>query len=120
GLDSATAVNRAAGVGAFQVGGVVRAIGVLIFQPIELILVEGLVPRTLNQPPARRVVMRRREREARAAADAVNRLHQRLPERRLADDVGAIVVLQGAGDNLRRAGAVAVRDYDDGNVRELA
>ncbi len=70
-----------------------RLVRVLILERVELILVERRVPRTLNQAPARRVVVRGRQRQAGAAADAVHRLHERLAERRLADDIGAIVIL---------------------------
>ena len=103
-----------------QIRRVVRAVDVLVLQAIELIFVEGFVPRTLNQPATRRVVVRRRQREPGAAADPVDRLHERLAERRLADDVGAIVILEGAGDDFRRARTVTVRQRDDRDTGELA
>ena len=104
----------------FRSLGLCGLFGVLVAQRVAEILVEGRVPRPLNQAAARRVVVRRRQRQAGAAADAIDRLHQRLAERRLADDVGAIVILQRAGDDLRRAGAVAVGEHHDRDVGELA
>src|SRR5262249_1686889 len=115
-LDAAAAVNGAPTVGSLWIRRIVRTIRVLILQAIQLIFVEGLVPRPLNQASTRRVVVRRRERKAGAAADSIDRLHQGLPERRFADDVGAIVILKRAGDNLRGAGAVTVRNHHDRDV----
>src|SRR5262249_22190169 len=106
GLDAAAAVHWTPRVGVFQIDGIVRAIGVLVLQPVELILIERLIPGSLNEAAARRVIVRGRQRQARASADRINRLHQRLAERRLADDVSAIVILQRARDDLRGAGAV--------------
>ena len=78
-----------------------------------MILVEGAVPRTLNEPPAWRVIARRRDRSARALRQPIDRLHERLPERRLSDDERTIVILQRAGDNLggARAGAAHQRHH---------
>ena len=52
--------------------GIVRLRLGLIAQRVGQVLVEGAVPRPLNQPPARRVVARRRQREPGALADAVD------------------------------------------------
>ena len=64
--------------------------------------------------------MRRRQREARAVGDRIHRLHQCLAEGGFADDVGAVVVLHRARENLRRAGAVAIGDDHHRNVEERA
>src|SRR5262245_44272362 len=108
GLDAAAAVDRTARVSVLQLVGRVRPRLILILEAVAQIFVEGRVPRTLNQPAARRVVVRRGQRETGRAADLVDRLDERLAEGRLADNVGAIVILERAGDDLGRAGAVAV------------
>src|SRR5262252_1203250 len=87
-LDAAAAVDRPARIGALQIARVVRPVRVLIPQRVAQILVEARVPRPLNQAAARRIVVRRRQRESCVAADAIHRLYERLAERRLADDVG--------------------------------
>ena len=97
-----------------------RLVGVLVAHGVREVLVEARVPRPLDEPPARRVVVRGGEREARPAADAVDGLHERLAERRFADDVGAVVILQRARHDLRRARAAAVRHDDDRDIGELA
>src|SRR5437867_1252094 len=84
--------SRKSGVRALQVGGTVRLVGILIAHRVGEVLVERCIPRTLNEAAAWRVVVRRRQRQPRAAADSVHRLDKRLAERRLADDVRAIVV----------------------------
>ena len=64
--------------------------------------------------------MRRRQREARTAVDAIHGLHERLSERRFAHDIRAIVILQRTCDNLRGARAAPVRDHHDRHGGELA
>src|SRR6202011_5422699 len=120
GFYPAAAVDRASRVGVFQVARIMRPRRILILERIAEVLVERRVPRPLNQATARRVVMRGRQREPRAGADAIYRLHERLAERCLADDVGTVVILKGAGDDLRGARAVATREHHDWHVRELA
>ena len=63
--------------------------------------------------------MRRRQRQTRPAADRVNGLHERFSKRRLANDIGAIVILEGPRDDLGGARAVAVRNHHDWNFGEL-
>ena len=64
--------------------------------------------------------MRRRQREPRALAQAINRLHERLAPGRLTDDETAIVILDRAGHDLRRAGAAAVGERDQRKVGVVA
>jgi hypothetical protein len=54
------------------------------------------------------------ERQAGVLAQVVDGLHQAFAEGGFADDEGAVVVLQGAGDDLRRRGRAAVDQHDDG------
>ena len=119
-LDAAAAVHRPPGVGVFQLARTVRPLGVLIAQRVKLVLVEGLVPRPLNEPAARRVVVRRRERKAGVAVNPIHGLDERFSERGFAHHIRAIVILQRAGDDLRCARAAAVRDHHDRDVQELA
>src|SRR5262249_1596370 len=100
GLDPAAAVHLAARVRVLQLRREVLALPRLLAHGIGEVLVEGLVPGTLNHAAAGREVAARREREAGAFADLVDRLHERLAERLLADDERAIVILQRAGDDL--------------------
>ena len=104
----------------FNSVGLCVPLDVLIAQRVELVLVKGSVPRPLNEPAARRVVVRRRQREAGAAADAIHRLHECFAERGLADEHPAIVILQCARHDFRCAGAVAVGNHDNRQVDELA
>ena len=119
-IDPAAAVDVAARVGLLELCCRVLPLGVLIAQRVREVLVEGAVPRALNHPAARRVVAARGQREAGVAADLVNGLHERLSERRFADDQGAVVILQRAGHDLGRAGAVAIDEHDHRQVRVLA
>ena len=66
------------------------------------------VERLLDGAAAGRVVERRGQRQARVLRQRKDALHQALAEARLADDGGAVVILQRAGDDLGRAGALAV------------
>src|SRR6185295_16564339 len=86
GLDAAAAVHLAARVRVLQLRGRVLARAGLLAQRVGEVLVERVVPRTLNHAAARREVAAGRQREARVLADLVDRLHQRLAELRLADD----------------------------------
>src|SRR5262249_17047351 len=70
-------------------------------------------PRSLNRVPRRRVVPRRGQPQRTiAAAERNDRLHRSFAERSGADDGGALLVLQGAGDDFRGRGRAAV-DQDD-------
>src|SRR5581483_1896709 len=97
-FDAAAAIHGPAGVGSLQLARRVRALDVLILEAVAQVLVEGGVPRPLDEAAARRVVMRRRQREPCLPADAIDRLHERFAEGGLADDVRTIVILQSAGD----------------------
>ena len=57
--------------------------------------------------------MIRRQRKPGVLGDLEDRLHQALAEGRLADDQGAIMILQRAGDDLRRRGRIAVHQHHD-------
>src|SRR5207342_3260002 len=92
-LDAAAAVNRPARIGVLQIGRIMRFIGILVAERVAQVLVEARVPRTLNETSARCVVMRGGQRQTGVAADAIDRLDERLAKGRLADDVGAIVIL---------------------------
>src|ERR1039458_9762376 len=59
------------------------------------------IQRLLDGAPAGRVIQRRGERQARALGQRVDALHQALPETRHAEDGGAVVILHGAGKDLR-------------------
>ena len=54
------------------------------------------------------------EGEAGVFAEVVNGLHQALAEGGFTDDQGAVVVLQGAGDDLGSRCGVAIDQHDDG------
>ena len=54
------------------------------------------------------------EREAGVFGDIEDGLHEALAEGGLADDEGAVVVLQRAGDDLGGGGGVSVDEDDDG------
>src|SRR6185436_13605265 len=69
GLDAAAAVDGTAGIGALQIARAVLPLDILILERVAQVLVEGGVPGTLDQPAARRVIVRRRQRQARAATD---------------------------------------------------
>ena len=111
-LDAAPAVDRAAGVGVLAVGRRANR-RFRLAQGIGEVLVEGGVPRPLDHPAARREVAGGGQRKARAVAHPVDGLHERLAESGLSDDQPAIVVLDGARDDLRRARAVAVDEHDE-------
>jgi len=63
----------------FRSLGFVRLVRILIAQRITQILVKARVPRALDDASGRRVVVRRREREAGAAADAIDDCTSALP-----------------------------------------
>ena len=67
-----------------------RLDGLLVLLRVAQILVEGLVPGTLDQSIARREVMRGRQSEPCAVGNRIHRLHQRLAEGGFTDDVGAV------------------------------
>src|SRR5499427_7628750 len=69
--------------------------------------------RGLNRVPRRRVIPRRSQpQRAIAAAERNDRLHRSFAERSRADEGGALLVLQGAGDDFRGRCRAAV-DQDD-------
>ena len=92
----------------------------LIASRIRKILVEALVPRTLNQTAGGREVVRGRQCEAGPFAEAIDRLDERLPPRRLTDDQPAVVILQCACDDFRCARAAAIRQRDQRQIGVFA
>src|SRR3954468_23680789 len=52
------------------------------------------------------------------AVEIEHRLHETLPEARLAKDERAVVILKRAGDNFGRGGRVLVRENDEGSGRQ--
>ena len=67
----------------------------------------------LDRAVRRRVVARRRQPDRAVGAERDDRLHRALAERARADDGRALVVLQGAGDDLGGRGRAAVDQHDD-------
>ena len=87
------------------------------------------VQRFLNRASAGRVVKRGGERQAGAFGQREHILHQALAEARLADDGGAVVILQGAGHDFGSAGGLLVDQHgqrelirrgDGGNVLDFS
>ena len=68
----------------------------------------------LDEPARGRVVVIGGQRQAGVFAEVVDGLHQAFAEGGFADDQGAVVILQRAGDDLCRRGGVAVDQHDDG------
>ena len=86
----------------------------------HLRLLLGFIARdALNRAAARRIPARRRQLEARFGRQPPERLYQTLSEGRRAHEHGPVVILQRAGDDLRRARRPAVDDDDDGQARPL-
>src|SRR5690606_15284245 len=71
----------------------------------------------VDRAAARRIPLPGRQLEDVAAVEAVGALDQPLAVRRLADDDGAIVVLQRAGHDLGGRGGPLVEEYDERHVR---
>ena len=72
----------------------------------------------LDRASARRVVARDGQAHPGAARERDDGLHASLAERRLADHARALLILQGAGDELRRARGVLVDEDDARLARE--
>src|SRR5439155_1150267 len=104
--DAAAAVDHAAGVGLELLAVLERHLGraAVVVLVGDVVVVEGAVV-ALDIAPRRRVVLRRRQRQAGAVVEGVDALHQPFAPARLADDHAAVVILDGAGDDLggRRA-----------------
>ena len=73
--------------------------------------------RTLDRTAARRKPFAGRELELVAAIEFVHALHEALSKARLTDDERAIVILQCAGDDLRRRGSALVDEDHERNLR---
>ena len=109
GRDAAAAENLASAVGGLHVLRVLRA-----FVAVLVVLEERLVRVVaLDQAAAGRVVVRDGQQQRRAFGERELRLHQALAERVLAQDPGAVVILQRAGDDLRRRRRLAVHQHHD-------
>src|SRR5688500_9797517 len=112
GLDAATAVDLASRVRIFEFRRVMFTGALLGPQGIGEVLVERAIPGPLNQAATRCLVLSGCEREARLVADAIERLHERFAEGRLANDEATIVILHRARHDLGCAGAVPVDQHD--------
>ena len=73
----------------------------------------------LDEAAGRRVVVIGGEGEAGVLGDLEDGLDEALAEGGFADDEGAVVILQSAGDDLSGRGGVAVDEDDDGELRAL-
>ena len=67
----------------------------------------------LDQAAAGRVVVRGGERQAGVIAQRENGLHQSLAEGGLAQNPGAVMILQRAGDDLRGRSGIAIHQHHD-------
>ena len=83
---------------------------------IQVVIERGVKVVPLDQASTRRIVMRRRQRQARTLAERVDRLHQTLAETSLAHHQGAVMVLQRSGHDLGGAGCLAIDQHHDGVV----
>ena len=70
----------------------------------------------MNGPAHRGEVFRRGQGDSHAVAQRKDGLHSGLPETRLTDQNGAVVVLERSGDDLRRAGCLAVDENREWNI----
>src|SRR5262245_9998408 len=101
GLDAVASVDGAAEVGLFLFGMFGAASGVALRIAASVVLKERSVRVVaLNQPSARRVVLRDGQGQGAARLQREDALDESLAEARLADDQTAIVILDGAGDDL--------------------
>src|SRR5467141_4353509 len=73
----------------------------------------------LNQPAARRVVPRGRQRQSSILAQRCHRLHEAFAKRRLAHNQSAIMVLHRAGNNFRRRCRIVVHQDHQRNGHAL-
>ena len=67
----------------------------------------------LDQAAARRVILRGGQRQAGVFHQRINGLHQAFAECVVAQNPGAVVILQGAGNDLGGAGGIAVHHHHD-------
>src|SRR2546429_550838 len=70
----------------------------------------------LDGAPTGRVPASGRQLQGRLGRELPERLHQPLPERRRPDHHRAVVILERAGDDLRRARGTAIHQNDDGEA----
>src|SRR6266851_3097344 len=99
GSDASTAVDSPAGVGELDLE-VALVLGLVFVVAHVVVVVErDVVVVALDQAAGGRVVVVGGESEARVLCDGEDGLDQTLAEGGFADDQGAIVILQGAGDD---------------------
>ena len=113
GSDAAAAVDRAARISQldFLVGGVRgQRAGMVVVVIVERDA--GVV--ALDEAAGRRVVVIGGERQAGVFAQVVDSLHQAFAEGGFADDQRAVVILQCAGNDLRRRSRAAIDQHHDG------
>ena len=77
-------------------------------------------PTAADQATAGREVAGRRQRQPGALAHAIDRLHQRLAESRLTDDVGTIVILQRTGHDFEALALLRLTSTTIGQVQMVA
>ena len=111
--DATASVDGAAGVGEldFEVG-FVGLLGAVADE--EVVVGRNAVVVALDEASGGGVVVVCGEGEAGVVGGVEDGLDEALAEGGLADDEGAVVVLQGAGDDLRGGGGVSVDQDDDG------
>ena len=119
GRDAAAAVDGASGVGELDL-----AIGVVLgcvgrVADVVVVVERDVVVVALDEAAGGRVVVVGREGEAGVFGDLEDGLDEALAEGGFADDEGAVVILQGAGDDLGGRGGVAIDEDDDGELRPL-
>jgi hypothetical protein len=112
GGDASAAVDGASGVGELDLevrfvglGGVVADVIVVVERDVVVV--------ALNEASGGSVVVVGREGQTGVLGDLEDGLDEAFAEGGFADDEGAVVVLQGAGDDLSRGGGVAVDEDDD-------
>src|SRR5205085_12088735 len=110
GRDAATAVHRTTGVRLEEWTCFLAGLGLegVARRVLDELAVHELAL-ALNRPAAGGIPLCRRELERIAAVEVEDRLHESLAEGRLADDDGAIVILQRPGDDLARRRRAFVR-----------
>ena len=111
GSDAAAAVYRAAAIGEFHFA--IGVVLVLFALAVVVIVVErdvGVI--ALNQTSARRVVLRRGQRQAGVLGERIDGLHQTFAESGFADNQSAIMVLNRAGNDLRCRSRAAIHQHD--------
>src|SRR5205823_4932084 len=92
GRDAVSSVHGAAAVGLVGVLIVVLALVAAVIFPEGAVRVVSL-----NEPPARRVVLRDGQQERGVSGQGIGGLDEPFPEGVLAEDPGAIMILQSAG-----------------------